>query len=369
MNPCSITLFFLVLFLNCNEIISTQTPTNHHADNENFQYFGRYERIQNDVALISPGAYVTINFSGDFCEVYLKAERPPYNYVALELDGKYLGRIKIDSETVKLYKLEVSSKEKIHTLKIIKESEASNGAILFSGIKVEEVLKKDKTLKNFIEFIGDSITCGAAADGNVTPCDTGEYFDHENVYYAYGPNTARALGVDFMLSSVSGFGIYRNWNDENIEEPTIPQVYENLYLNTDGSKKYNFKIQPNLVSICLGTNDLSNGDGTKPRLPFNKEKYVHHYINFVKTIYGRYPSTQIILLNSPTVVGENNDLLVSCLKEVQTYFTNNNNKPILLFEFDKAYVNGCMWHPSVEEHKQMAEKLTSFFETILSKKS
>ena len=30
------------------------------------------ESAQNEVALISPGAYAIINFSGDFCEVYLK---------------------------------------------------------------------------------------------------------------------------------------------------------------------------------------------------------------------------------------------------------------------------------------------------------
>ena len=367
MNVHLISLFFLSFFLNCTETINIKTITKHDANNSNFEYFGRYEHIQNEVALISPGAYAIINFSGDFCEVYLKAERPPYNYVAFELDGKYLGRIKVDSDSLKPFTLEVTSKVKNHTLKIIKESEASNGYVLFSSIKVKNILKNNVKPKTLIEFIGDSITCGAAADGSVTPCDTGDYFDHENVYYAYGPNTARALDANFMLSSVSGYGMYRNWNDEHIDEPILPQVYENLYLDTNTSKKYDFKKQPNLVSICLGTNDLSNGDGTKPRLAFDKNRYVSNYINFVKTVYNHYPNTQIVLLNSPTVVGENNMVLVSCLKEVQTYFAENNNKSILLFEFDKAYVAGCIWHPSVEEHKQMAEKLTPFFETILSK--
>lgn len=367
MNTHVISLFLLSFFLNCNEVIPEKTATNFDANNANFKYFGRYEFIQNDVALISPGAYVTINFSGDFCEVYLKAERQPYNYVTFELDGNYLGRIKVTSESIKPYKLEVNLKEKKHTLRIIKESEASNGYVLFSSIKVEEVLKSNEKPKTLIEFIGDSITCGAAADGSVTPCETGNYFDQENVYYSYGSNTARTLDANFMLSSVSGYGMYRNWNDEHLNEPILPQVYENLYLDTNTSKKYDFKKQPDLVSICLGTNDLSNGDGSKPRLPFNKDTYVSNYINFIKAVYNHYPNTQLVLLNSPMVVGENNTVLMSCLKEVQAYFTENNNKAILLFEFDKAYVTGCMWHPSVEEHKQIAEKLAPFFETILSK--
>lgn len=360
-------LFALSIFLYCNETTVKKPTTKYDASNENFHYFGRHEVIQQKVALISPGAYATINFSGDFCEVYLKAEGTPYNYVAFELDGEYLGRIKVVSDTIKPYKIDVTSNEKIHTLKIIKESEASNGSILFSSIELEEVLKSDEKSKQFIEFIGDSITCGAASDGSVTPCDEGEYFDHQNVYYAYGPIIARTLNTNYMLSSVSGYGMYRNWNDENGAEPTLPQVYEYLYLDTHIPKKYDFNKQPDLVSICLGTNDLSTGDGIKPRLPFNKEKFTANYINFVKTVYSHYPNTQIVLLSSPMADGENDEVLVSCLKEVQSYFAKNNNKSIALFEFDKTYVNGCLWHPSIEEHKQMAEKLTSFFEVHLSK--
>lgn len=364
MNVQFIPILIFLLAFNCNKTI----PKKYSADNENFQYNGRYELIENGVALISPGSYVSINFSGDVCEVYLKTERLPYNYVAFELDGRYLGRKKIESGAIEPYVLEVASKEKTHTLKIIKESEASNGFVLFNGIKVEEVLPNNSKAKHFIEFIGDSITCGAVADGSVTPCSEGVYFDHENVYFSYGPDVARALQADFMLSSVSGIGIYRNWNDENIEEPIMPQVYENLYLDTNNSKKYSFEKKPDLVSICLGTNDLSNGDGIKPRLPFNKEKYITNYINFVKTVYKHYPNTQIVLLNSPMVVGENNTLLVSCLKNVQSYFAKNYDKSILLFEFEKLYVNGCLYHPSVEEHKLMAEKLMPFFDKILNNK-
>ena len=364
MNIHLLQILILSLLFNCNKTL----PTKYGADNKNFQYNGRYDLIENGAALISPGASVSINFSGNVCEIYLKAEKAPYNYVAFELDGKYLGRKKIESEATEPYVLEVSSKEKTHTLKIIKESEASNGFVLFSGIKVEKVMGYTQQPKYFIEYIGDSITCGAVSDGSVTPCDEGNYFDHENVYYSYGANMSRALQADFMLSSVSGIGMYRNWNDENIEEPIMPQVYENLYLDTNHSKKYNFEPKPNIVSICLGTNDLSSGDGIKPRLAFNKEKYTTNYINFVKTVYNHYPNTQIVLLNSPMVGGENNILLLSCLKEVQSYFAENNNKSILLFEFDKAYTNGCLWHPSVEDHRQIAEKLTPFFKNILHNK-
>lgn len=366
MNINIIPIIILSVLFNCNEKITPIVPTKFSANNESFQYSGRYELLENNMALISPGATVTVNFSGSTCEVFLNTEKPPYNYVSFELDGKYLGRIKVESKAIQSHSIEVTSQEKNHTLKIIKESEASNGFILFSGIKVEQVVENNSKSRPYIEFIGDSVTCGAAADGSIIPCDSGEYFDHENVYYSYGANVARALNANFMLSSVSGIGIYRNWNDENIEEPIMPEVYENLYLDTNNTKKYNFKSMPDIVSICLGTNDLSNGDGVKPRLAFNRDTYISNYIKFIKTVYSHYPNTQIVLLNSPMIGGETNTLLVSCLKEIQSHFINM-NKPIQLFKFDATYNSGCSWHPSVEEHNQIAEKLTPFLKTILNK--
>jgi hypothetical protein len=355
----------LFLLIGCKEnhpVLSYQK-----AKNDLFYYQGRFDVLQDSsVALISSGSSVSINFSGDHCEVYLRSKHGPYNYVSMELDGQYLGRLKIESDSLKPHFIEVPSNEKSHLLKIFKESEPSNGEVLFDGIKVAEILPSKVASKKYIEFIGNSITCGAAADASEIPCGTGEYFDQQNVYFSYGARVARKLNVDFMLSSVSGIGIYRNWNDENIDEPIMPQVYENLYLNIDSSKKYDFSIKPNIVSICLGTNDLSDGDGIKPRLPFNKEKFVANYIDFVKAVYKHYPDTKIVLLNSPMVEGEKNEILVSCLKEVQSYFKINRSKIILLFEFNGVFHNGCYYHPNIEEHKEIAEQLTPFFKNLLN---
>jgi len=335
-------------------------------DHSLFNYQGRIEKVNDSVtALISVGASVSIGFSGNQCEVYLKGEYKPYNYVSYELDGKYLGRFKIESDSILPYKINVPESNKTHVLKIYKESEVFNGVVFFSGIKAQKVLPANNNSNIYIEFIGNSITCGAASDAAESSCEIGEYFDHQNAYYAYGPRIARKLNVNFMLSSVSGIGIYRNWNDENIKEPIMPQVYENLYLNTDSTKVFNFSRKPDLVSICLGTNDLSMGDGIKPRLPFNKEKYITNYISFIKTIYKHYPNTQIALLDSPMSDGETKDLLLSCLEEIKSHF-DDREKPIQLFQFSKIYNNGCSTHPSVEEHAQMAQELLPFFKNLLN---
>lgn len=367
-----ISIFLIALFFNCKEASETtkqvepiQSTMTFNATNPNFEYFGRHEFIENKAALISPGAYVTIHFSGSSCEVLLKAEQAPYNYVSFELNGNYVGRVKIEDQT-KAYKIEVPENTNHHSLKIFKESENFNGAVFFEGINVASVLPKSEATNFYIEFIGDSITCGAASDGSVTPCDEGEYFDHQNAYYAYGSQVAKALDANFALSSVSGIGMYRNWNTEYMETPNMPQVYENLYLDANHSKKYDFKKQPDIVSIGLGTNDFSHGDGTKSRSKFDEKQYTSNYIHFIETIYSKNPNTQIVLLNSPMITGEDNTRLVSYLNEVISPFKNK-AKPPVLFEFQQAYTNGCAYHPSVAEHKIMAEKLTVFMKTLLPK--
>lgn len=144
----------------------------------------------------------------------------------------------------------------------------------------------------------------------------------------------------------------------------MPQVYENLFLNEDNSNPYDFSTKPDIVSICFGTNDLSDGDGIKTRLPFNRGKFVTNYITFVDTVYSHNPEVKIVLLNSPMIVGDKNDILVSCLTEVQSYFKNK-NKSIVLFKFSKAFNNGCTSHPSVEEHKEIADVLVPFLKDLL----
>jgi hypothetical protein len=108
---------------------------------------------------------------------------------------------------------------------------------------------------------------------------------------------------------------------------------------------------------------MSDGDGIKNRLPFNEEKYTENYINFVETIYSHYPNTQVVLLNSQMVSGDKNTTLVSCLKNVKDHFK---DKEIKIFEFDELLVNGCNYHPSIQDHKVIATQLLPFFKQVLN---
>ena len=354
----------LIVFFTCKE--TKVSMLNYQPSNELFNYSGRYEVLQDtSVGLISSASYVEFNVKGNSINIYLQTESLDRNYYVISVNDHYNKRYKIEGDSIQKITLELPNADQ-NKIGIYKATEAFNDKIIFHGIDAEALLPMEK--KPFkIEFIGDSITCGALSDDSGIPCNEGDYQDQHNAYLAYGPRLARRFNADFVLSSVSGMGMYRNWNDENIEEAIMPQVYDHLYLNKENPKPYNLDFKPDVVSICLGTNDMSDGDGIKERLPFNIEKYTASYISFVKNIYKRFPETKIALLSSPMIDGEKKDTLISCLKQVQEYFKINQGKNIALFQFDKVYPNGCNYHPSVEEQNDMANALEPFFKSILIK--
>lgn len=359
-------LLILVLLISTISLAQSQNSA------KTFLYQGRLEKLQNDqVVLIGTASSVSFNFTGNECSITLQSvdAYEHHNYAAIVLDGKYIGKLRIEKGAAQQFPIKITSNQKIHHLEVYKNTEAHSGGVLFVGTTAKLTtisLKKKKK----IEFIGDSITCGAASDDSDMPCDQGEYLDHHNGYYAYGPTLSRAIEVNYLTSSVSGYGMYRNWNDENKDEPNLPQVYENLYLTKDTSKpKYDFAFQPDIISIALGTNDFSGGDGKKERLPFNAEKYVSNYISFIKMLYVHNPNAQIVITNSPMVGGEKGVVFEDCLNKVKNAFANDKaHKPIQIFKFNAMTPKGCMWHPSVADHKIMADEYGPFLKKLLNEK-
>lgn len=353
-------IFSLVIFLfsSCK---MQQSPENQffEAQNENFTYSGRSFVSEEGTELITSGSSVKVDVFGDTVTVFLKNENEKHHYVAVEINNEYQGRIRINNDTLKFA---LPNTESANTLALYKETEASNGSLIFNGLQAERIKKIDEEKKEKIEFIGNSITCGMGADTSEINCEEGEWFDQHNAFMAYGPRVARALNVDFELNCVSGMGMYRNWNDE--DQPVMPEVYPYLHLNgTEGKKvEINKEDAPQIVSIALGTNDLSLGDGEKSRSLFDEAKFKKNYIAFIKHIFDVYPETKIALISSPMVGEKESEILVEILQNIKTEFP---DRPIEVFQFERMNGNGCTGHPSVKDHQIMAEKLIPFYRELL----
>jgi lysophospholipase L1-like esterase len=328
------------------------------------QPFGRtILNEQKELELITSAVHFGFTFEGTECTI--DASTPyGHGYLQYELDGVCQQRIKVEANSHQPIVLSTPTSGK-HTIWVYKATEAHTGPIVIKGIIGRNVKPLQRPTAPLIEFIGNSITCGAAADPSEVPCGTGEYHDQHNAYNAYGPRVARALRTNFILSSVSGIGIYRNWNSDG---PTMPQVYEKVDFQANNPQLWNFKkYTPNVVSVALGTNDFSRGDGIKQRLPFDSASFVTQYIAFVQQVVSKYPRAQIALLSSPMNSGTARIQLQNCLTAVKQKVDalHVTSKPIALHFFQPMQAHGCSGHPSVEDHAVLAKELIPFFKSLL----
>lgn len=327
---------------------------------------GRYLLTDSQhIELISSGVHFGFSFAGSECALYAYINNSTsHDYLQYELDGVYQKRIKITGGSRQPLVIKALA-DKRHTVWIYKATEALTGPIFIERIEGKQLQPLMPPKSPLIEFIGNSITCGAAADPSEVPCGTGIYLDQHNAYYAFGPRVARALGADFMLSSVSGIGMYRNWNSDS---PTMPQVYETADLLPDSRRPWDFsRYHPRIVSISLGSNDYSYGDGKHKRLPFDSARFVDCYIRFVRLVRSKYPAARIALLSSAMIDGPRRIQLQNCLRAVKSGIDAlyPAGKPIALYFFRTMQARGCNGHPNVEDHGILAEELTPFFRQLL----
>ncbi len=363
-----LSIIICFLCLSC----SSSKKSVHASVNElpaiGLQPFGRYIiDAQQNLELISSAMHFGFSFDGSDCKVFASlADTNSHNYLQYTLDGVYQKKIRVAGNSNQPIVLSAPGEGK-HIIWIYKTTEAATGPINIQKITGNNLKALKVPDAPVIEFIGNSITCGAAADPSEVPCGTGVYHDQHNAYYAYGPRVARALAVNFIMSSVSGIGIYRNWNSDG---PAMPAVYEKTNLTADGPELWNFKkYSPAIVSIALGTNDFSNGDGKKARLPFDSASFVGHYISFVELVKSKYPAAQIALLSSPMVHDKARTLLQNCLTAVKKNIdaAHAKDKVVALYFFNPMQAHGCSGHPNVEDHAILANELIPFFQKLLEK--
>jgi hypothetical protein len=148
----------------------------------------------------------------------------------------------------------------------------------------------------------------------------------------------------------------------------MPQVYEKARLITDDTARWNFKMySPKIISIALGTNDLSHGDGVHARKPFDSAVFVKDYTAFVQLVKSKYPTAKIALLSSPMINGNERMLLQNCLTAVKQNVDAlyPSDKPVSTFFFQPMHPNGCSYHPSVSDHAILAQELIPFFKKLL----
>ena len=253
-----------------------------------------------------------------------------------------------------------------HQIILVKATEGANGWTRLKSIHTEKLLESYDLPNRYIEFIGDSITSGMGADEKFTKCGDGDWMDQHNSWSSYGAITARNLHAQFMLTSVSGMGMLRNWNTPS---PVMPDRYESVLVDPEDQKTWwDFsRYTADVVVIALGTNDFSDGDRPDPRPAPQADEFKSQYLNFLITVRQKYPDARILMLNSPLIDPHRNEILGQWLKELKAERATAGDPNVYVFEFTEQYPSGCSGHPDLAEHAAMAELLTPVVGSLLDR--
>ena len=353
------------------------TETTYKATAENVKLLGRTYFNEDKLYCALSGSGAEFSFTGTKCTVNVNGDSNAMNASAADNQarvGIYVNGERVIDDMVdnlrESYDVFESDTPQDVTVSIVKLSESPMSTISIGDIKVTgSVIKPTPDKDLFIEFVGDSITCGYGADDPVKE----NHFSTktEDVTKAYAYKTAQALDADYSMVSFSGYGIISGYstNDKKVSNQTVPQYYTKLGFSWSPNGSFvpanidwDFSgRQPDVVVINLGTNDDSYTKTEKDR----QEEYAAEYVNFIKTIREKNPDAKIVC-----TLGVMGDRLFEYVqKAADDYTAETGDKNVYTMKFDVQSPDdgySADWHPSITTHDKAAAKLSEEIKKILA---
>lgn len=326
------------------------------ADDPHIRYTGRVDFSNpKEPHFWQSGVYVEVRFEGPTCQLLLKDEvlyGKWHNYIEIQVDDETPYRLQTRGKSDTLT-IEARIKAGSHRLVLCKNTETGLGYLGLAGVRCKKLLDLPPAPPHRVEFIGNSITCGAGSDLSVKTCGQGDWFEQDNAFLSYGPLTARALNAQWSLSAVSGIGLIHSCCNMSI---TMPQVFDKMNMKFD-SVRWDFsRYQPDVVTICLGQND-----GIQDSAAF-----CGAYVHFLQELRGHYPSATFVCLTSPMAEAKLSAVLKRYVAAVASEAQRAGDKRVFSYAFHKWYHHGCGGHPDLVEHKEIAGELTAFIKQTMN---
>ncbi len=226
-----------------------------------------------------------------------------------------------------------------HTIRIMKVTgytlaRAELTGVTFAGSILTDTDTSDKEL--YIEFIGDSITCGWGTIGE----HGGAYTDQDGTL-AYPYLLAEALNADYSMVGISGHKLVEHL----IKKDANGNIGESMYLKTSHLKSpdtsYDFARKADIVVINIGTNDVSKSVGS--------ETFEEYYTILLQTVREKNgEDCKILCLYNAMNHTYESAILSACER------MGGVDNGITVIKLDRADGNQ---HPNIAEHAAYAEVL------------
>jgi len=258
------------------------------ANSPEVSFTGRVQYLDNgSVRYDWTGVYMQTTFTGGRIAAVLSDEGTSYHNVFV--DGQWVRKIKVTGTTPQKIVLASGLSKGAHQLRLQKCTEGEFGCTTVKEILVNSsaTLRAVAPTGRFIEFIGDSYTCGYGTESN--RAEDPFLLETENCNQAYGCIVARYFGADYALVAHSGQGIVRHWGDSvQVSTNSMPERWHRVF-DAHGSQAYDFQsYKPQLVVINLGTNDFS------PTAIPTVDQYVDAYVKLISDVKAQYGDIPVL---------------------------------------------------------------------------
>ena len=323
-------------------------------NNKDIYYEGRIAYTDTASILTWPGSAVKINFKGTELKAVLR-DTDSSDYFNVIIDKNKIYKIhpgKLKSTYILASGLPYGN----HSVELFKRTESDKGHCLFYGFSFDGSLLRAQSFKRkrFIEYYGNSITCGYAIEDSTG--DSGKGY-LENNYLSYAAITARHFNATFYCIAKSGIGVTVSWF------PLImPEMYDRL-IESEPNVKWNFKTcQPDIVVIDLFQNDswivnMKQNPQYIARLEgrdLSDSFFINSYYKFLLSIRSKYKRSKIICTLGSMDASKDGSIWKTYISAAVDQMK---DPDVLIHFFPYKNTPG---HPKIAEQRAMAESLITF---------
>lgn len=345
---------------------------------ENVKVLGRTIMLDECRLLCSSGSGIEFTYTGSWLKVTFLGDSSTKRddnlvrwrdvaRVLVLVDNRVMldTTIRSEKESYLVYGEDPATPFESHTVRIIKLSEPRMSSVGLGEIEIDakEGPNPAKNKEKFVEFIGDSITCGYGVDTDDELCPFST--STENASRAYAYMASQMLDVDYSLVSYSGHGLVSGWTPDPLvpkKEELVQPYYEIVAYSYNDFKgimpqdyKWSFTRCPDVIVINLGTNDYSYTQDDKDKTA----DFEGCYIEFLTNVRANNPTSHIIC--SLGVMGD--ELFPAVERVVELYSQKYGDRNISAFHLtpQNPQADGLSadFHPSRTTQKKAADEMAS----------
>lgn len=286
------------------------------------------------------------------------------SYFSVQIDDQPERLIQMPEKAEDIVLLEGNTQGAAHTITLLNRSETWHGVSTLYNFTLHhgELLEAPALPQRKILVIGDSITCGEAADRQANLDKTCQ---GDNRWWgakeSYGMQLAAMMNAQVQLVCYGGRGLVRTW-DGITDGVNAPEFYDYAAPKDGQPLTWDHSLyHPDIAIIALGTNDFSASAGKPP----SESHYVKTYVDFIKKIQRDHGSIPVVITDGPLLNDYNEanakTLLQSYLRKVKAQSHNVHFMPANQYPGDS-----CNFHPHAEQHQAIAKDLAPAIKKIMA---